>query len=219
MKQGSAEWLSPARTPQPATLVRAAPARVVAAMLAIITMAMVVRVASDPSLEAPPRIGALLDPQFSLIDQNGHPFTDAEFAGKPRVLLFGYTSCPDVCPTSLAALSENINELGAAAGKLDFVFVTVDPERDTPARLKSYLAAFSPRLIGLTGKSGALSNALDGYHVFRARRSGSSGDYTIDHTSTALLISVDGRLQSTIKEDQLGTGEALTKIRHLLSSS
>ncbi|MBS0234891.1 MAG: SCO family protein [Proteobacteria bacterium] len=218
MKLRSAEWLSPIRTTQPATLVRAAPARVIVAMLAIITMAMVVRVAWDPSLNDPPRIGARLDPQISLIDQNGHPFTNAEFGSKPRLLLFGYTSCPDICPTSLAALSENISELGPDAKKLDFVFVTVDPQRDTPARLKSYLSAFSPRLIGLTGKPGALSKALDGYHVFRARRHGSNGDYSVDHASTAFLISGDGHLRETVKEDELGTKVALAKIRHLLSS-
>ncbi|HVZ04835.1 SCO family protein [Hyphomicrobium sp.] len=194
------------------------PTLVVAVALMLITAAMILRVALDPTLETPPRIGSLLNPNFSLIDQNGNPITNAAFEGKPRLLVFGYTSCPDICPTILSALAENATELGADAGKLTWVFITVDPEHDTPAHLKSYLAAFSPRFIGLTGKPSIVSTALDKYHVFRDRRARADGSYSIDHTSSVFLISADGHLQGTIKEDKLGTREALMKIRHLISS-
>jgi protein SCO1 len=188
---------------------------VTAAALALVTAAMVVRVAFDPQLSALPRIGSSLDPTFSLIDQNGVPFTNATLAGKPRLLIFGYTSCPDICPTSLASLAETMRQLGAEAAKLRFIFMTVDPARDTPARLKSYLAAFSSRIIGLTGGSAAMSAALDGYHVLRGRTDNS--DSSMDHTSTVFLISRDGRLQDTIRERELGTASALAKIRRLVA--
>lgn len=188
------------------------------AALALIIGAMVLRVAWDSNLAAPAKVGSVLDPQFSLIDQNGKPFTNASFDGKPRLLIFGYTSCPDVCPTVLSALAENVTELGKNAGKLEWIFVTVDPKRDTPARLKAYLAAFSPRIIGVTGNPHAVSTALDKYRVFRTSRRNPDGTYSIDHTSTVLLISADGRLQDTIKESELGTRAALIKIKRLISS-
>ena len=205
----TAQWLR---------LARASPAFVVAAALALITAAMVLRVALDPNLRAPPTIGSLLDPKFSLVDQNGSPFTNASFGRKPRLLLFGYTSCPDICPTSLSALAQNLAELGATAANVNFVFVTVDPEHDLPDRLKKYLAAFSPRFIGLTGSPAAVSTMLDKYHVFRARRSSPDGHYSIDHTSIVFLLSPDGHLKDTIKVDELGTREALTKIERLAAS-
>lgn len=186
-----------------------------ATALVLVITAMVFRVALDPQLGTPPRIGSSLDPTFSLIDQNGKPFTNATLAGKPRAVIFGYTSCPDICPTSLAALAETVRQLGAEAAKLRFIFMTVDPARDTPARLKSYLAAFSSRIIGLTGGSAAVSAALDGYHVLHARKANS--DSSIDHTSTVFLISRDGRLQDTIRESELGTAAALAKIRRLVA--
>lgn len=191
---------------------------IVVAALALIIGAMVIRVAWDSNLAAPPTTGSLLDPEISLVDQNGKPFTNASFDGKPRLLVFGYTACPDICPTILSALAENLTQLGPNAGRLDWVFVTVDPQHDTPSRLKTYLAAFSPRIIGLTGNPHAVSIALDKYRVFRAQRQRADGTYSIDHTSTAFLISADGRLQDTIKESELGTRAALNKIKRLISS-
>jgi len=191
---------------------------IVVSALALIVGAMVLRVAFDSDLAPPPGVGSLLDPKFSLVDQNGKTFTNASFEGKPRLLTFGYTSCPDICPTTLSALAENITELGKNAGKLQWIFITVDPKNDTPARLKAYLAAFSPRLIGLTGSPGTVSAALDKYRVFRASKPQPEGTYSIDHTSTVFLITADGRLQNTIKESELGTRAALTKIKRLISS-
>lgn len=191
---------------------------IVVAALALIVGAMVVRVAWDSNLTIPPRTGSLLDPKFSLVDQNGKPFTNASFEGKPRLLIFGYTSCPDICPTILSALAENQTELGRNAAKLEWVFVTVDPQHDTPARLKTYLAAFSPRIIGLTGNPHTVSLVLDKYRVFRASRPRPDGTYSIDHTSTVFLVSADGHLQDTIKEGELGTRAALIKIERLISS-
>lgn len=196
---------------------RASPFFPVIATLVVITLAMIIRVASDPSFEGPPEVGSYLNPAFSLIDQDATPFTNASFDGKPRVILFGYTSCPDICPTSLAALAENITQLGVNASKLDFVFFTVDPKRDTSGRLKSYLAAFSPQLIGLTGKPATVSKALDDFHVFRAVRQNSGEGYSVDHTSTAYLISGDGRLQDVLKQEELGTTAALSKIKRLIA--
>jgi protein SCO1/2 len=133
-------------------------------------------------------------------------------------LIFGYTSCPDICPTLLSELAENLAELGKKAGELNWVFITVDPKHDTPGRLKAYLAAFSPQIIGLTGSPHNVSLALNGYRVFRAARPHPDGTYSIDHTSTVFLISAGGRLQDTIRESDLGTESALTKIKRLISS-
>jgi protein SCO1/2 len=130
---------------------------------------------------------------FTLIDHNGVPRTDADFRGKLMLVYFGFTYCPDICPTDLQAISLALTQLGAAGDKVQPLFITVDPERDT-AHLKDYVTAFHPRLIGLTGNAQAIREAAHAYKVYYAKVPNKTGtDYTVDHTAFIYLMDTQGR--------------------------
>lgn len=194
------------------------PKRTLIATAAIVTclvFGLMINVAFDGRLNRASAVGERLAPVFTLVDQEGHAFTNAMFADKPRVILFGYTACANICPTMLSALALQIAQLGPSAADATFVFITVDPEHDTPSRLKSYIGAFSTKLVGLTGKLEDVSEVLDAYGVYRARRA----DGAIDHSAVALLIDAHGVLRDRIKENLLGSGAALSKLRRLIATS
>jgi cytochrome oxidase Cu insertion factor (SCO1/SenC/PrrC family) len=131
---------------------------------------------------------------FELTDQTGHRRTDADFRGRLIVLYFGYTYCPDVCPTELQSISLALDKLGAAAETVQPVFISVDPERDTPARLAEFVASFHPRLIGLTGSLADIKKTAIAYRTFFAKNSATApGEYSVDHTGFIYLIGKDGR--------------------------
>ena len=125
---------------------------------------------------------------FSLIDQNGERRTDKDYRGKFMLVYFGYTYCPDVCPTTLAVLSAALDKLGTKADDVVPVFISVDPKRDTPETLKSYLAAFGPRFVGLTGTDEEVATAAKAYRVFYQVHPGEGGAYTLDHSSVIYLM-------------------------------
>ena len=129
---------------------------------------------------------------FKLIDQNARPITEQDFKGQPFLVFFGFTHCPDVCPTTLFEVSEIFRALGPDAKNLRAMFVTVDPERDTPAVLKDYLASFDPRIVGVTGDEAAIAAAEKSYRVY-AKKVPTDGGYTMDHTAIVYLMSKDGR--------------------------
>jgi protein SCO1/2 len=131
---------------------------------------------------------------FTLIDQESRPVTDRILQGKWTLVYFGYTFCPDVCPTTLAALAQAIGDLGDKARTLQVVFITVDPQRDTPAALRTYLTnpAFPKGIIGLTGRVDQIKAAAGAYRVYYARR-GAGPDYSVDHTSIVYLMDPHGR--------------------------
>lgn len=132
-------------------------------------------------------------PAIALTDQQGQPFDLAAQRGRAVLLFFGYTHCPDVCPTTLSDFITVKEQLGDRADDVAFVFVTVDPARDTSARLAEYLDFFDPSFIGLTGTDDQIARAKQGYGVFsQARESGSSLGYLVDHTTTTFLIDPDG---------------------------
>jgi len=133
---------------------------------------------------------------FQLTDQNGKPFTEKSLKGKPTLIFFGYTHCPDVCPTSLFEISEVLRALGADADKVNAVFVSVDPERDTPATMKDYLSSFDPHLEGLSGDPAETAKVLTAYRVYAKKVPGKDGDYTMDHTALIYLMDRDGRFVS-----------------------
>jgi protein SCO1/2 len=187
---------------------------VAAVLLTCIIGGLIFNIAFDTRFGPAAAIGEHLDPAFTLIDQNNHPFTNAAFIGKPRVILFGYTGCADICPTMLSALAGNISELGISAANVTFVFMTVDPEHDTPSRLKTYLEQFSTKLVGLTGKPKDVFNILGAYGVYRKRHA----DGVIDHSAVALLIDAHGILRDRIKENQLGSSATLSKLQRLIGS-
>ena len=140
--------------------------------------------------------GAGYGKELSLTDHNGRPRTLADFRGKVVVLFFGYTHCPDVCPTTLAELSQVMKSLGPDADRVQVLFVTVDPERDTPAILAQYVTAFDPRFLGLYGDADATRRAAREFKVFYEKREGSSpGEYSMDHSAGTYVIDPKGRLR------------------------
>jgi protein SCO1/2 len=131
---------------------------------------------------------------FGLIDHTGRPRTNADFRGKLMLVYFGFTYCPDICPTDLQAISLALDRLGAAADQVQPLFITVDPERDTAAHLAEYVSLFHPRLIGLTGDAAAIRAAADAYKVYYAKVPNDAGtDYTVDHTAFIYLMDADGK--------------------------
>jgi protein SCO1/2 len=131
---------------------------------------------------------------FELTDQTGHRRTDADFQGKLVVIYFGYTYCPDVCPTELQSISLALDKLGAAADTIQPLFITVDPGRDTPARLADFVSSFHPRLIGLTGSLAEIRKTAIAYRTFFAKNGVTTPDhYSVDHTGFIYLLGKDGR--------------------------
>ncbi|MGY4476993.1 SCO family protein [Bradyrhizobium sp. USDA 3364] len=129
---------------------------------------------------------------FALTDQAGHARTDKEFRGSLMLVYFGFTYCPDVCPTDLQAIGLALDKLGQDGDQVQPIFITVDPERDTAAHLADYVPMFHPRLIGLTGSADAIRKVADAYKVYYARVPQDAGDYTVDHTAYIYLMDRDG---------------------------
>lgn len=129
---------------------------------------------------------------FSLTSQEGRTVTDKDFRGAPFLVFFGFTHCPDVCPTTLFEASELLRAAGPKGDKLRILFVTVDPERDTPEVLKNYLGSFDPRIVGLSGSPEAIAAIVKAYRVY-ARKVPTSDGYTMDHTAMVYLMDGKGR--------------------------
>ena len=143
---------------------------------------------------------------FSLTDGDGHPVTDQTYRGKYMLVYFGYTYCPDVCPTTLAAVGDALDKLGPKADRIAPLFITVDPKRDTVPVVKQYAAAFSPRIIGLTGSPEQIAAVAKAYRVYYAEHRTGTGpdDYSMDHSSVLYLMGPDGRFIAPVRADQTG---------------
>ncbi len=135
---------------------------------------------------------------ISLTDQNGQPFSDRDLKGKPFLVFFGFTHCPDVCPTTLFEISEVLRNLGPEADHAAALFISVDPERDTPAAMKDYLANFDPHIRGLTGDAAALNAVAKAYRVYYKKVPLEGGDYTMDHTAIVYLMDKAGRFVAPV---------------------
>ena len=144
----------------------------------------------------PPPVTTIGGP-FTLVNSHGDQVTDRDLRGKYLLIYFGYTFCPDACPTTLTQVADAVDRLGARADRLQPVFITVDPKRDTPAVIGTYAAAFSPHLLGLTGSAAQIAVAAREYHVYYAAH-GSGDDYTVDHSSLLFLMGPDGKFVSLI---------------------
>ena len=148
--------------------------------------------------------GAEYGRSLALTDQNGKPRTLADFKGKVTVVFFGYTQCPDVCPTTMAELAQVKKALGADGERVQGVFVTVDPDRDTPEVLKSYMASFDPSFVALRGTAEQTVAAAKEFKVFFAKVPGQTeGTYTVDHTAGSYILDAEGRLRLFVR---YGTG-------------
>ena len=130
---------------------------------------------------------------FTLTAMDGSRIASRDFEGAPFLVFFGFTHCPDICPTKLMELSEVLRAAGDKADKLRALFITVDPARDTPETLKSYLASFDPRIIGLTGSQEEIDAVVKAYRAYARRVPTSSGDYTMDHTAIIYLMDKRGQ--------------------------
>jgi cytochrome oxidase Cu insertion factor (SCO1/SenC/PrrC family) len=137
--------------------------------------------------------GAAIGGPFTLIDQDGKTRRDSDFRGELMLVYFGYTYCPDVCPTELQTMVDALERLGDRAKEVQPIFITVDPERDTPEHLKSYVAAFDPRLVGLTGTKEQIAEAARAYKVYYKAAKQANGEYLVDHSSFVFLMDREGR--------------------------
>ena len=137
--------------------------------------------------------GSAIGGPFQLVDQDGKRVTDQDLLGKPTLIFFGFTHCPDVCPTTLFEVSEVMRALGADADRTRAYFITVDPERDTAAAMKDYLSSFDPHVRALTGDRAAIDAVQKAYRVYAKKVPTESGDYTMDHTALVYLMDKQGR--------------------------
>ncbi|MFD1626208.1 SCO family protein [Azospirillum griseum] len=156
---------------------------------------------------------AALGGPFALTDQRGRAVTDRDFHGRVVVLFFGYTFCPDICPTDLQIVAEALDRLGPRADGVQPLFVTIDPQRDNPAQLAEFTALFSPRILGLTGTPDQVAEAAKRYRVYYARAQGGESDaYTMDHSAFFYLLDRQGRtarvLPHAVPADQLASALA-----------
>jgi protein SCO1 len=152
---------------------------------------------------------------FKLIDQNGNTITDGDFKGRPFLVFFGYTHCPDVCPTTLFDVSEVMRVLGKDADRTGALFVTVDPERDTPAVMKDYLSSFDPHLRGATGDRVAIDAVEKAYRVYAKKVQMENSDYTMDHTALVYLMDKQGRFVTPFSLKRRPEEAAADLRRHL----
>ena len=160
-----------------------------AASLAVGLLLMMWLMGGLKNVAAPAAIGG----PFQLTDQAGQTVTDQNLKGRPTLIFFGFTHCPDICPTSLFEISEVLRAMGKDADRVNAWFVSVDPERDTAAAMKDYLASFNPHLKGLTGNPEAIAKVISAYRVYARKVPLKDGDYTMDHTALVYLMDKDGR--------------------------
>jgi protein SCO1/2 len=149
--------------------------------------------------------GAPIGGPFALTDQNGHAQTERDFRGRWLLVYFGYTYCPDTCPTTLLEIADAFRKLGPKSHEVVPVFITLDPARDHPAVLRNYLAAFGPEFVGLTGTAAQIASVAHAYRVYYAKHPLPGGGYAVDHASTIYLMAPDGRFASLL-DDQQGAG-------------
>jgi protein SCO1/2 len=158
--------------------------------------------------------GRNLAPDFTLTDQTGRPFTLSAQRGKSVALFFGYTHCPDECPTTLAHLEAAVRSLGAAGAGVEPIFITVDPARDSPAALKKYLSSFGTNLVGLTGSKTALQQTYAEYHIFFQKLPEGPGGYDVAHSSALVYIDAAGRLRG-YGDSSDDVGDIAARLREL----
>ncbi|HEY4201251.1 MAG TPA: SCO family protein [Devosiaceae bacterium] len=154
---------------------------------------------------------------YALVDGNGAAVTPASLTGGPSLLFFGYTHCPDVCPTTLSDMAAWYQQLGDEGKPLRAFFVTVDPERDTPAVINGYVHAVSDRITGVTGSPEEIAKIVSAWKVLAEKVPGENGDYTMNHTASVFLLNSKGQFEGTIAYGE-SQDVALQKIRRLIAN-
>jgi len=172
-----------------------------------------------PKFQASDVTGATFGRNFSLTDAAGRPRTLADYRGKAVVIFFGYTQCPDVCPTTLAELAEVMKRLGPDADRVQVLFVTIDPERDTADLLSQYVPAFDPRFMGLRGDAAATEAVAKEFKIIYQKQPGATpGSYTMDHSAGTYIFDPQGRLRLYVSYGQ-GPEVFAHDLRELLKAS
>jgi protein SCO1/2 len=158
--------------------------------------------------------GSDIGSHLQLRDTSGAERTLADYRGKAVVVVFGFTHCPDVCPTTLANLAATMKQLGPDASQVQVLFVTVDPKRDTPALLQQYVGAFDPHFVGLTGDEAAVQRTVKDFKLYVEQRPLGNGDYTVDHSAQVFAFDRQGRVRLVIA--QTSSPQAIASDLHLL---
>ncbi|MES0041028.1 SCO family protein [Mesorhizobium sp. M0091] len=151
---------------------------------------------------------------FTLVDQKGAPITEAAFRGKPSIVFFGFTHCPEVCPTTLFEMAGWLKALGDDGQNLNAYFVTVDPERDTPPVMNTYVSNFSDRIVGISGDPDKVHAMAKSFNIYWKKVDTGDGDYTMDHTASALLLNAKGEFSGTIAYGE-SADTAIAKLKRL----
>jgi protein SCO1/2 len=188
-----------------------------------ISLLLALAACSNATPADPPLAGARIGGPFQLIDQDGKTITDKAFVGKYRIMYFGYTYCPDVCPTTAQTIGAAMRLLDAGdptvSARVVPVFVTVDPERDTPAVVKQFVSAFYPRFIGLTGSAAAIDKIKTEYAVFASKgKTTPNGGYLVEHSNAAYLMDNDGKPLALLPTDQ-GPAATADEIKRWVKAS
>lgn len=187
------------------------------ALVVVLAAALAVRQTFFPAADPQTWVtgDALIKSRFTLTDHTGRRVTEADFAGRWQLVFFGYTSCPDVCPTTLAYLASALNLLGGRADRVAPLFITVDPKRDTPDVMAAFVAAFHPRLIGLTGSEDDIAAAAQAFRVYYRRTDDAAAPagYLMAHSGYIYLMAPDGRFEAVFREDRETAAELAEEIR------
>ena len=172
--------------------------------LLLIAAALVACSPEGPKFKSTDITGSDFGRELALIGHDGKPRTLADFRGKAVVLFFGYTHCPDICPTTLVDMAEVMKKLGSNAARVQVLFVTVDPERDTPEVLAKYVPAFDPGFLGMSGDAAATKRAAQEFKIFYEKRAGSTpSSYTVDHSAQSYVIDPQGRLRLFVRHERI----------------
>jgi protein SCO1/2 len=177
---------------------------VVAVFAAVLASVLAACNPEAPKFRSTDITGADFGKEFALTGHDGKPRTLADFRGRVTVLFFGYTHCPDVCPTTLVELAGVVKALGKDAERVQVLMMTVDPERDTPDVLAKYVPAFDPRFLGLYGDTAATQRTAKEFRIFYEKRPGSTPSaYTVDHSGQGYVIDSQGRLRLMVRHDRI----------------
>jgi protein SCO1/2 len=185
-------------------------------LVALAVAGMAALLIRQPVTKAPIEDAIAIGGPFTLTGSNGQPFSSAKLAGKPYAIFFGFTHCPDVCPTALARLARLRRQLGHGDDSFAIVFVTVDPERDGPQEVGRYTALFDTPVIGLTGSPAQIEQVKKQFGVFSQKVELPGNEYSVDHTAATFLFGPDGKFVATIAPDE-GDAVALAKFKRITS--
>lgn len=186
-------------------------------LVAAAAIALALLLLRSPQSPPPPQTySAAIGGPFALTAPDGRTVTDKDLRGRPFALFFGFTRCPDVCPTTLARLAKLRRDMGKDGDKFRIVFVSVDPDADTPANIGRYIGLFGTPIVGLTGTPNQIAAIAKAYRIYYAKVPQDGGNYTVDHSATVFLMDRDGRFQSTL-DNQESDSAALAKLRRLVA--